>query len=90
MGRLAQKPEAGREDGLVEFFLRIHPRLADEIPRDVLGGEPVVGQVGIKGPDEIIAILVGIVDRVIELVTVGLGVTHEIHPVTRPFFPVMR
>jgi hypothetical protein len=90
VGRLAQKPESGREDGLVELFLRIHPGLADEITGDVLLRKLVIGKVRIEGADEVIPILVRIGNGIVELVPVGLGVTHEIHPVTRPLFPVVR
>ena len=44
----------------------------------MFGDEEVVRDIGIKGANDVVAILVGIVDGIVKLVTVGLGVAHQV------------
>ena len=52
----------------------------------MFGDEEVVRDIGIKGANDVVAILVGVVDGIVKLVTVGLGVAHQVEPMTSPSF----
>ena len=56
----------------------------------MFGDEEVVRDIGIEGADDVVAILVGVVDGIVKLVTVGLGVAHQVEPMTPPAFTEVR
>ena len=66
------------------------PRLGEQVAGDVLGEEPVVGQVGVEGADDVVAVAPGVGDLVVELVAVRLGVADQIEPVPAPALAVVR
>ena len=63
------------------FFLRA---------RHVLYHELIVGNVGVEGSDQVVAVLVGVRHLVVKLVSVRFRVPHQIHPVSRPLFAKVR
>ena len=83
---LAEEPGAGPEGRLVEAALGIEARLLDEVAREELGHETVVGDVGVEGAHDVVAVLPGVQDRVVELVRLRLRVAHEVEPAPRPPF----
>ena len=56
--------------------------VAGEVFADELG----VGDVGVEGADEVVAVVVGAVDFVVPIVAEGFGEAHEVHPVAGPLF----
>ena len=83
-----QKPRA--EDRLVEALRRVEARLLQQIAGDVFRDELVVGHVGVEGADDVIAVLVGVGDGVVELVAARLAVAHQVEPVPRPALAELR
>ncbi len=86
MDLLAQKPEAGAQDRLVEPLRRVQPRLGGQVFDDDL----VVRHVGVEGADDVIAVLVGAGDGVVELVAARVGVAHQVQPVPAPALAEVR
>ena len=88
--RLVKIPVTGSDDGLIKLILRMPTGFLQQVPGDMLDKELVIGQVRIKGPDQVVAVLMGMLKRIIELVTTSLGISNQIHPVAGPLFPEMR
>src|SRR5690606_33133148 len=84
MGGLAEMPEACSLRRLVRAKARIDARLRDEIARDVLGEERVVGHVGVERADDVIAIAPRLGDGEVLLVAVRLREAHEVEPMAAP------
>ena len=82
--RLHQVPESGALDRLVREQEGLDARLLDEISRDVLRDQAVVGNVRIDRPDDVVPVAVGLGDGKVLLVPPGLRVTREIEPVLPP------
>ena len=51
---------------------------------EVLADELGVGDVGVEGADEVVAVVVGAVDFVVPIIAESFGETHEVHPVAGP------
>ena len=81
---LAEEPEAGAEDGFVAAGVGVQAGLRDEVAGEVLDDELVVRHVGVEGADDVVAVVVGVRDDWLELVTARLGVTDEVEPVACP------
>ena len=81
---LAQEPETRAQDRLIGTCFRIEARVLQQVAREMLGDELVVGNVLVQGPDDVIAILPRVRDRRVELVAPGLGVADEVQPVPPP------
>ena len=73
------------EPGLVEAERAI-PARREQIAGDLLLHEAIVGQVGVEGADEVVAVAPGVRIEVVVLGAVSLGVAREVHPVPRPAF----
>ncbi len=58
------------------------------VTRKLLKDEPVEGLVGIHGPDDIVAIMVGIGSRRVRFKAIGFGEPNDIEPMPRPAFPM--
>ena len=84
MDGFAEVPEPGGDDGFVRLVVRVEAGGGEEVSGDVFGDELVVGDIGVEGADDVVAVVVGVVDRVVELVAVGFGVAHEVEPVPGP------
>ena len=52
--------------------------------------EAIIGDVGVQGADDVVAVPVGVGNLVIEFVSGSLGVTDEVEPVAAPALAVMR
>ena len=61
-----------------------------QIAGDVLNHEPIVRQIGIESANQIVPILGGVRNGIVQLVAVSLGITDEIHPVPRPLLAESR
>ena len=83
MHRLAQKPESRADDRLVRAGLRIDPWPFDEIAGNLLADELVVGQVVVERLHDPVAILPGVGDPIIELVSPRLAIPRHVEPVPR-------
>ena len=81
---LAQEPEARPLHRFIRPRGQVEPGRAHQVARDVLGQEPVVGDVGVEGADDVVAIAPGVGDGRVELVSSGLSKTDQVEPVPRP------
>ena len=87
MDPLAQEPEARADDRLVEALAPDAVRgCVQQIARDVLDDELVVGHIGVERADDVVAILKRVGDVVIELMPARLGVAHQVEPMPAPAF----
>ena len=78
----------GRADGgLVQAQVIVHSRIRQEISRQMLAHELVVGYVGVQGSDQVIAVAERVGDVWVALAPVGIGVAHPVHPVPAPSLP---
>ena len=82
----AQKPKACSNDGFVETRIWVKPRGGQQVARQMLPNELIVGNVRVEGPDQIIAILMCTRNGIVELMSAGFRIPNEVHPVTRPTF----
>ena len=71
----------GAEDRLVQLFARVEARGRQQVSRQLLADELVVGHVNIEGADQVIAVAPGLRDRGIAFAAVGVGVADKVHPV---------
>ncbi len=71
-------------------LLRMQARFRQQIARQMFDDELIVGDIRIQSANDIIAIVVGVGDGVIELVAARLGVAHQIEPVTAPALAEVR
>ncbi len=62
----------------------------DFIARQLLFHKSVIRLVGVERVDEVIAVAIHLGAVHIELVAAGVGIPHQIHPVPRPAFAVVR
>ena len=85
-----QTEVTGSNDGFVDAFFGVHSRLFQEVARELLAHELVVGDVGIERADEVVAITPRLNDLWIAFAAAGIGVAHEVHPVTGEVFAVTR
>lgn len=56
----------------------------------MLNNKPVVGHIGIEGPDDVVAVVPGIRHIVVELVAAGFRIADQIEPVASPPLAMMR
>ena len=84
MHLFAQEKEARAQHRFVEPLFRVEARLGHQITSNMLGNHLVVGHIGVQRADHIIAVLPGVGGVEIELMTAGLGITHQIQPMTTP------
>ena len=59
----------------------VDARLGEQVAGELFADELIVGDVAVEGADEVIAILVRPLGRVVPLVAVGVGVADDVHPV---------
>ncbi len=81
---LAEEGPAGPQHGFVLFGSGPQPRLRKQVAGEMFLQELIVGHAGVEGADQVIAVLPGIGDREVVLVSAGFGVADEVHPVSRP------
>ena len=79
-----QEQVAGTLDRLVLSCLGVEARLLEQVARDGLAQELIVGDVSMKGADQVVAVAVRVRHQVVGLESFRLGEAHEIHPVPRP------
>ena len=60
------------------------------IAGDLVADELVVGQVGVEGLDDVVAVRPGIGSLGVDLKAMGVGVAHDIEPVLGPAFAMVR
>ena len=77
---------ADAEGGLVEAEGGVEAGFFEEVAGEVFADELVVGDVGVEGADEIVAVAPRVGHGCIALAAVGIGVARPIHPMTRPAF----
>ncbi len=77
VGFLSQEGPSGGEDGFVRTGVGVQAG-REKIAGDVFGDETVVGQVGVEGADDVVAILARVGYGVIELMTPAFGVPDEV------------
>ena len=81
---------AGAYGRLIELFRFVEARGLQQVASELFADELVVGDVGIEGADEVIAVAPGLRDGRIAFAAVRVGVADEIHPVAREVFAVAR
>ena len=74
---------AGRDE-------RIFRRLGNLISRELLDDKLIVGFVCVKGIDDVVAVAPDVRLGVVPLEAVRLRIAHEVEPVARPFFAILR
>ena len=89
MQRLAKKPESRADDRLVRAGLRIDAWPLHEIAGNLLADELVVGQVVVERLHDPVAILPGIGNDVIKLVSSRLAIPRHVEPVPREPFAIV-
>ena len=82
----AEVPEAGSDKRFVESFFRMKPRRLDQVTGNVFGRKLIVRDIRVQGADDVVAIFVGVMQWVVEFVTVAFCVACEVQPVTSPAF----
>src|SRR5579884_2956395 len=87
---LAEKPEAGGEDRFVKPLLRMPAGIRQQVAGQMFENELIVRHVGIKCSNDVITILIGVRDGIVELVSSCLGIAHEIEPMPAPALAEMR
>ena len=81
---------AGTEGGLVELICRVDARRLQQVAGELFADELVVGDVGIEGADQVVAVTPGLRDSGISFAPVRVGVADEVHPVAGEVFAVAR
>ena len=76
MDLLPQEPEARPQDRLVRAGGRVGPGVFEQVAGEVLGQEAVVGDVGVEGTDDVVAVPPGVRDVGVVLVAARLGVAR--------------
>ena len=71
----------GADRGLVQPLLRIGARGGQQVARDMLPDEAVVGHVGVEGANQIVAVAPGLRDGRVAFAAMRVGVADEVHPV---------
>jgi len=66
---------AGGDDGIVPFGRALGH---DQVARDLLADELVEGLVAVEDPDDVVAVKVGLRNRVVRSVACGVGVTNNV------------
>src|SRR5262245_46884996 len=84
-----QKPKPGGQDGLIETG-RIDASVFQQIAGNVFGHKLIVGQILIQCADDVIAVLVGIRQIVVVLVSPAFGIAYQIQPVPAPALAELR
>ena len=84
--RFAEPPEAGGNAGFIPSGSGFQARTFQQITSDLFNHEIVVGEIFIERPDQVVAVDMGVTDRVVRFVAVGLGETCQIEPVSGPSF----
>ena len=79
---------AGAEGRLVELFFGVEPWLLQQVAGELFADELVVRDVGIEGPDQVVAVAPGLRDGGVAFAAVRIGVADEIHPVAGEVFAV--
>src|SRR5262245_9301955 len=83
---LAEPIESGADDGFVEILGGISPRRLEQITRHMLTRKLVVRQIGVEGPNDVIAITPSVRIDIVKFVPKGLCIANQIQPVTGPTF----
>ena len=86
MHPFTQMPKPGPQYRLVEVFGWVDSRRRQQVARDMLANQLVVGRVGIQGPNHVVPILICIRRVVVELVASGFCEPHQIQPMSTPAF----
>ena len=86
VGRFTEPPEAGGNAGFIPSGSGLQSRTFQQITSDLFYHEIVVGKIFIERPDQVVAVDMGVTDRVIRFVAVGFGETCQIEPVSGPSF----
>ena len=68
----------------------IQAGFGQQVAGQMLADQVVVGNVGIQRPDQVVAVAPRLGHIRVALAPVRFGVSHEIHPVTRPALAEMR
>ena len=90
MGCFTEIPKAGGDDGFVGLIFRVKSRLLKEVASDVFRDELVIRNIRIERAYDVIAVLMGVVNRVVEFVTMTFSIAHKVEPVTTPAFAEVR
>ena len=69
---------------LVDPEFGVHPRLREQIARQVFADQLVDRYVGVQRPDQVVAVTPGVGDRRVAFTAVRLGVADPVHPVSGP------
>jgi len=78
----------GADHGLVDAARCVDARRLQQVARDVLADQLVVGHVLVERADQVVAILIRVGDRRVAFGAVGVRVAHDVHPVPRPALAV--
>ena len=87
---LAEPVEGGPDGRLVEPAVVVPAGVGQEVAGDLLADEPVVGQVVVEGPDDVVPIAPGVGNIIIPLVPVRLREPDHVQPVPREPLPEPR
>src|SRR5262249_18289219 len=87
---LAEPEEAGADYRLIRAIDRTTARFGQQVARELLDHELVVGKIGVEGADNIVAKTPGVVDVEIKLMPHGFGVADQIQPVAPPPLAIVR
>ena len=78
----------GADHGLVDAARCVDARRLQQVARDVLSDQLVVGNVLVERADQVVAVLIRVGDRRVAFGAVGVRVAHDVHPVPSPAFAV--
>ena len=81
---------AGAEGGFVQPLCRVDAGGRQEVAGELLADKLVVGDIGVEGADQVIAIAPRLRDGGVAFAAVGVGVADEVHPVAGEVFAVTR
>ena len=87
---LTQVPKAGPLRGLVPSRRRVNTRVFHQVAGNMLDHKVVIRHIGVEGAYNVVAIAISLRNRIIRLVTAGLGKAHQIEPVLPPAFAEVR
>ena len=87
---LPEPPEGRSLDRFVGSVARIAARRREQVAREVLGDECVVGEIVIEGTHHVVAIRPDSRNVEVEFVPIRFREAHEIEPVTSPSHTVIR
>ena len=84
VAEFAEAEGGGADFGFVEVGGGVEAGGGKLVAGEVLADELGVGDVGVEGADEVVAVVVGAVDFVVPIIAESFGETHEVHPVAGP------